>query len=94
MTELVLDALAAWRVARLVTQDEITADLRERFIGWTLDGQHRRLRYLAQCSHCVGVWAALAMILLRGAGRPGRAVRDVLAVAGGASLLVDVLAES
>lgn len=88
MTELLLDALASWRIVRLLQKDEITEDPRNAFIEWTLKNRHRKLRYLIQCPHCLGVWSTAFVLLLRRAPY-GHVLRDLLAVAG----LVSVWAE-
>jgi hypothetical protein len=53
------DALAAYRLTRLVTQDRITAPLRDRLDRDTLPGE------LVRCSWCVGMWAAFGVVAAR-----------------------------
>lgn len=91
-SELALDGLAAWRLARLVTEDEITRKARTAAIDWTLKNQHPQLRYLVTCPHCVGVYAA-AVVLALGRIPVGRRVRDLLAVAGVVSAAATLLAD-
>lgn len=88
MTELLLDALASWRIVRLLQKDEITAHARHNLIGWTLDKKHPQIRYLISCPHCLSVWSSAFVLLLRRAPF-GHVLRDLLAVAG----LVSVWAE-
>lgn len=88
MTDLFLDALAAWRIVRLAQRDELTASARNDLIGWTLDNDHPQLRYLIQCPHCLGVWASGFVLALRVVPH-GRKLRNLLAVAG----LVSIWAE-
>lgn len=58
MTDLVVDALATFRVTRLVTSDSITAPLRARVPAETLAGE------LVRCPWCVGWWSAVLIPLL------------------------------
>ena len=74
-TELLIDALCAFRLTRLATTDTITAPLRYRPAEL-----HPLLDELLSCDHCAAVWAAAATVLLP---RPARAV---LAVAGAVSV--------
>lgn len=85
MTELLLDAIAAWRIVRLIQRDEITEGPRNAYIEWTLGHGHRKLRYLISCPHCLGVWSAAFVLGLRRVPH-GHVLRDLLAVAGGVSL--------
>lgn len=88
--DFVLDALATFRLVRLIHSDEITADLRTTAIGWTLRNGHTRARTLLTCVHCLGVWCAGAVLILRRV-RGGHHARDLLALAGAASLAFDLL---
>lgn len=58
---LMCDALAVYRLAILVTRDEITAALRGR-----LHGEFRRLRVAAfiTCPWCVSIWLAAGVVAL------------------------------
>ena len=53
-TTLLTDALAAYRLTRLVTLDAVTEPLRERV--HELD--NHTLSYLITCPHCTGMYAA------------------------------------
>lgn len=77
---LILDALACFRLTRLVVADTITASLRQRLIGHTYEGQPRygdgtripvagrpKLAEFLGCPWCVGFWCALAIVLLQAA---------------------------
>ena len=68
---LVIDALAVWRITRLVTEDGITAPLRGRLLAWALepgaDARPRRpkLAELIECPHCVSIYAATGVLVAR-----------------------------
>ena len=89
MTDLLLDALASWRLTRLLQRDEITRLARNAVIEWTLDRDHPQLRYLAQCPHCLSVHASAVVLALRFVPG-GRALRNLLAVAGLVSVFVEM----
>lgn len=89
MTELLLDALASWRLTRLIQRDEITEKPRTALIAWTLDNDHPQLRYLISCPHCLSVHASLFILIARRT-RLGRGLRNLLAVAGLVSIWAEV----
>lgn len=60
MLDFTVDALATYRIARLVAQDDLTAPLRER-----VRDSNRFVGRLVQCPHCVGVWAAGGVLVAR-----------------------------
>ena len=65
MTEpLVVDALAVYRITRLVVDDAILDAPRERVFGW-LDSR-AKVAELLDCSWCVAVWVAFGVVVLRG----------------------------
>jgi hypothetical protein len=93
--ELLLWSLAAYRLARLASEDEILLPLRARVVERY---RGRRPAYLATCMHCTGVWAAAAVVAAASAApRCGpargtlRTVGAVLAVSGAVSLARDVV---
>jgi hypothetical protein len=90
--DLVLDSLAAYRLARLVTMDDLTKPARDRVWHWAMEHKRHRLAEFVTCPHCVGVWVAAGVVsftALRGV--PGwRHVRTVLAVAGAESLMASL----
>lgn len=89
MTEYLLDALATWRLVRLISRDDITEPARSAFIDWTLRTDHRKLRTLIQCGHCLGIWcAALVLVVKHLPG--GRRLRDLLALAGAVSAFTEM----
>lgn len=55
---IVLAILAIWRVARLVTVDEITAPLRA-----TVAKRSERLAYLTSCPWCISVWIGWPLLI-------------------------------
>ncbi len=69
--ELAVDALACWRITRLVTEDGITAPIRGRILDWALDQgadarpKHPKLAELIECPHCVSVYAAAGVLAAR-----------------------------
>lgn len=88
-----LDALATYRLQRLIGRDLITEPLRNAALEalWTRSPQRSRwLEQLLDCHWCRTVWAAGIVVVL---GRiPGlRLIRDLLAAAAVASLLAEHL---
>lgn len=81
-----IDALAAWRLTRLVTEDRATDGVRD-----ALDrrlGPDHPAAYLAGCPHCVGVWAAATTTAARRlAPRAWAPVATMLATAAVVSLI-------
>ena len=62
--DLVLDALATYRLTRLVVEDEVTRPVRERV--WATRPPHEsRLGYLLTCPYCTSVWVGLGVTLAR-----------------------------
>ena len=59
MIELLIRVLAAWRITRLVVDDEIAAPLRDKVRDVT--GPDSKWTYLVNCPYCVSVWAGLAV---------------------------------
>lgn len=63
---LVVDGLAAARLARLVTTDALTAPLRRR-VRWAVGDGHlpEMAETFIDCSWCVTVWTAAAVMVAR-----------------------------
>lgn len=83
--DLVVGAVATYRAARLVTEDEITRPVRERVLEWSDGG---RVGYLITCPWCSSVWAGgLLAVGLTVAPRATRAVAAALAWSAAAGYL-------
>jgi hypothetical protein len=88
----VIDALAAYRLTRLVVEDEITSDLRD-LVWRKFDPGTTKVGYLLTCPHCTSVWVAGAIVLARHiAPKAARPATYALALAGAASLVNDARA--
>lgn len=83
---LVVDALAAYRLTRLVTTDAITEPLRE-----AIDARSDFMGELTSCSWCSGVWVAAGVVLARRYVPAWGPVAEMLALAAVAGLLSDAL---
>lgn len=59
----VTDALAVYRLTRLVTEDELLADLRE-WIWKHHPPEDTKLGYFVTCPFCVSIWAGGAVALM------------------------------
>lgn len=81
---LAVDALAAFRLTRLVTRDTITAPLRARFDPTTRAGE------LIRCSWCTGVYVAFGVVAARRlVPRQWAPIADALAVAAVVGLIAE-----
>lgn len=83
--------LAATRLTRLITEDEITEPLRLRVNRWATGAPYgsprERLAYIPTCRQCSSIYCAAAVLLLhRYGGAPGRAVNAILALSQAALL--------
>ena len=58
------DALAVYRITRLVIQDEIAADLRDKVFE-KFNPAETKIGYLLTCPWCVSVWAGLGVVAAR-----------------------------
>lgn len=96
MMQLLIDILAAYRLTRLITEDEGPAELSTKLrvalgaYDYGPDGQAKtNLGRGISCPYCVGVYAALLMLALRWV--PGADyLKAWLAIAGGQSFLQSV----
>lgn len=62
MTQLLIDALAVYRITRLVTEDTITEPLRTRvFARWPIHDHPKGPAYVVTCPYCTSIYAALAV---------------------------------
>lgn len=84
MIPLAVDALAAFRLTRLVTSDKITAPVRDRVPPVTFAGQ------LVRCQWCAGIWVAFAVVAARRlVPRAWAPVGDALAIAAVVGIVAD-----
>lgn len=91
-TDLLLDGFAAYRLARLITVDDITEPARRRATDWLIGEQHRRAAELINCGYCVSVWMAFGVVFVAPRVVPRwQKVRLALAAAGAAAVLFDFM---
>jgi hypothetical protein len=62
--EVAVDALATFRLVRLVQRDSIIDRPRQRAFAW-LDDHHPRLSELGECSWCLSIWVAAGVVVAR-----------------------------
>jgi hypothetical protein len=87
MFDLIVLALADYRLSLILSKDTISEDLRARLGRRAYRGGAWKFAAdLINCPYCVGVWGAL-FLTMASKVRPGKALAYVLAVAG----LQDVL---
>lgn len=80
--EFVTDALATFRLTRLVVDDEITQPLRDRVFARHDPDEGSRVGYLISCPFCSAVWLAAGVVAARAvAPRSWRRVSEALALA-------------
>lgn len=93
MTRWLLDALAVWRLTRLLAVDGLTSDLRDWVTEWAETGppstSKNKLAELVGCPHCVSVWAALGVVCVARRSPWWPAMADALALAAVSSLIAD-----
>lgn len=63
--DLTLDALATFRISRLVTSDVLFDDQRARLHMWLEAEGHDKLAYLLQCGWCSSIYVAGGVIVAR-----------------------------
>lgn len=61
---LVVDTLATYRIARLVTEDEIAAPMRQ-WVWDRHDPAESKIGYLFTCPWCVSIWVGAAVVVAR-----------------------------
>lgn len=98
-TDVLIDALATFRISRLVTEDELLAPVRE--LVWKyFDPEDTKIGYFVTCPHCVSVWAGGLMAVATTAVDPAArsvfggtvgVLRYTLALSGAVSLVREVL---
>jgi hypothetical protein len=58
-----VSALAAYRLTRLVIEDEITEPLRDKVVARFGAPQDSKLSYLVHCPHCVSMYASVGIVM-------------------------------
>lgn len=90
---LAVDVLAAYRLTRLVREDEITAGLRERvehaaFRQIDSPGVAAKARTLIECPWCVGFWISTGVVVARTvAPKTWNKVAGVLAISAAVGII-------
>jgi hypothetical protein len=64
MLNFVIDALATYRLTKLVIDDEITKDLRKKWFE-KFPPQSTKLGFMATCPWCAGFWVATGVVAAR-----------------------------
>lgn len=65
MTDLLLDALATYRLTRLVISDTIIDEPRARLLIHLETTGHPKLAYLAGCPWCLSIYVGAAVVIAR-----------------------------
>lgn len=90
-----LDALAAFRLTRLVTEDAITEPLRKRIVAQSYaapGGIGSKVHKLIECPWCAGFWISAGVIVARAAApRAWEPVARVLALSAAVGLIAENL---
>lgn len=60
---LIIDAVAVFRLTKLMTDDYITEDIRNYIFDHT--SKDSKLRYFITCGWCTSMWAAIGLVALR-----------------------------
>src|SRR4051794_36902420 len=63
--DLVVDALASYRVTRLLVSDRIVDRHRDALVDRLRRGGHRKLVELSECPWCIGFWVACGVVAAR-----------------------------
>lgn len=88
MIDLLVDALATYRLTRFVTRDSLLDRPRHAFFVWALGSKprvaHPMLLELSECHWCVGMWAAFLVPFLPRRVRRGLAIACAAGLIGGA----------
>jgi hypothetical protein len=88
MGDLVVDALACWRLTHLIVADVFPPVQRARDAVLDRFGPDSPVSYLISCPACSGVWVGLGVVAARfSLPRMWRPVSQVLAVAAAAPLI-------
>lgn len=62
---LTIDALATFRITRLLVLDDITEPIRKPVQNWLLDRHMRKLYELTSCGWCLGFWVSCGVVTAR-----------------------------
>jgi len=89
-TRLAVDALATYRITRLVTTDDLFAKPRDELVDALVRTGHPKLAELVECPYCVSVWAALGVVFVAPRLPWWKPLRFALALAGLVAVLHDV----
>ena len=95
-TELAVDALAAYRLTRLVTVDTVPAAVaaRSRVTGWARSSGHPAIEELIHCPWCIGFWIASAVVVARAVtGRFWSPIARVLAFSAASGIVAHYLSD-
>lgn len=79
ITNLITTGLSTYRLTRLVIQDEITVDIRNKVFE-KFPPHENKIGYFLTCPWCVSIWAGAGLIVLDTISpKTGAAVKNVLA---------------
>jgi hypothetical protein len=85
--DLAVQALAAYRLTRLVIEDEITEPLRDKVVARFGPPSSSKISYLVHCPHCVSMYASAGIVMAdMMAPRLARPVIRALALSAAVSL--------
>ncbi|MGH9095689.1 MAG: DUF1360 domain-containing protein [Acidimicrobiales bacterium] len=91
--DLATDAVAAWRLTHLVTEDAFPPIARAREAVLERCGPDSAISYLVTCSFCVGIWAGAGIAVARAlAPSAWRTAARALAVGSAAPIIENRLA--
>lgn len=62
VVDLALDTLATYRLVKLVREDKITEDLREKIYSRYGQPNEHKVSYLTQCPHCLSIYAGALLV--------------------------------
>jgi hypothetical protein len=95
-TEMVIDALAAYRLTRLVSVDTfpLAVTVRDRITRWSKASDHPAIDELVHCPWCIGFWIAAGVVAIRRSGVRGwDPVARTLALSAAAGVLAHYLSD-
>jgi Protein of unknown function (DUF1360) len=95
-TELLVDALAAYRLTRLANVDTFpaAATVRDRVTGWARESGHPTIEELVHCPWCIGFWIAAAVVTTRkSGGRVWDPIARTLAISAASGMIAHSLSD-